>query len=188
MTSHSLGIRASSVAIVGDSAGGNLAAGILIKSIEEGLPIPEGAILVYPSLDMCRTCNPSRLLFKNDPLVPISVLKICRDAYFPPSIVEADIATQDGFAKNPLISPLHVSDAILSRFPPVYICVGEFDPLIDESLAFAKRLKAFSKLEKFQVYEGLPHGFLSITDKYVGEGAVAVRDTAENLKKILKIA
>jgi len=187
MTSNALGMKVSRIALVGDSAGGNLVAGVTIKAIEEGFMVPDGNVLYYPALDLCRSCNPSRLLFKNDPLVPLSVMKVCRQSYFPPpDSGEDENAYYDELAKHPLISPMHVSDTIVSKFPPTHICAGEFDPLVDECVVFARRLKSFNKLVKLYIYEGLPHGFLSVSNKTVPEGNVAIRDGGEILKQILK--
>lgn len=78
-----LGMKVKKIALVGDSAGGNLVSGVVIKALEEGLPVPDGVIMQYPALDMCTTINASRLLYKNDILVPLSVMKLCRKAYLP---------------------------------------------------------------------------------------------------------
>ena len=39
------------------------------------------------------------------------------------------------------ISPLRAPSALLSRFPPLFVHVGEVDPLLDDSLGFVKRVR-----------------------------------------------
>lgn len=86
---------------------------------------------------------------------------------------------------NPLVSPIHVSDSVLSKFPPVYLAAGDFDPLLDECITYGKRLKFLGKLQEFKIYEGMIHGFLSIADKQVPEAAVAIKDAGNWIKRIL---
>jgi hormone-sensitive lipase len=199
VTTTKLGMRPSKIILVGDSAGGNLVASVTTRALMEGLRVPDGLLLYYPALDMCNTCFPSRLLFKNDPLVPLNVMKVCRQSYFPPApLGEDETEYWNRLSKDMLISPMHVPDSLLSQFPPVYICagmvltviiltiVGEFDPLLDECIIFAQRLKAFDKLCKLYIYEGLPHGFLSVSNKTVPEGNVAIRDGATIFQDLVK--
>jgi acetyl esterase len=84
-----------------------------------------------------------------------------------------------------LVSPIHVSDEVMAKFPPVYLAAGDFDPLLDECINYGKRLKFMGKLKQFKIYEGMIHGFLSIADMYVPEAAIAISDSANWLKEIL---
>ncbi len=43
-----IGIKPKKIVLIGDSAGGNLIAGITIKSIKSGFRIPDGLFMVYP--------------------------------------------------------------------------------------------------------------------------------------------
>ncbi|XP_063725966.1 uncharacterized protein LOC134853924 isoform X2 [Symsagittifera roscoffensis] len=63
--------------------------------------------------------------------------------------------------KNPLHCPLIASDEDLRKLPPVSILCGAMDPLLDESVVFAKRLKKLNNDVTFDVLESLPHGFLN---------------------------
>ena len=84
-----------------------------------------------------------------------------------------------------MVSPIHVPDEILAQYPPVYLCVGDFDPLLDESIVYARRLKKLGKLVKFKIYEGMPHGYLSIADKNVPEANVTIRDAGNWISQIV---
>jgi hypothetical protein len=75
----------------------------------------------------------SRLLFLNDPILTYSTLMLCLHSYVPAHV--GPRAWED-----PLLSPGNASDEILSRFPPTQIMVGDIDPLLDDSVCFAKRL------------------------------------------------
>ena len=50
------------VIVVGDSAGGNLAAALTILAIKEGIKVPDGLLLAYPALNLdAKSYTPSFL-------------------------------------------------------------------------------------------------------------------------------
>ena len=63
--------------------------------------------------------------------------------------------------RNPLHCPLVATDEELMELPPVSVVVGDMDPLLDESVVFARRLKQLGRPVTFDVMESLPHGFLN---------------------------
>ena len=63
--------------------------------------------------------------------------------------------------KNPLHCPLLATDEELKELPPISVVVGDMDPLLDESVVFARRLKQLDRPVTFDVMESLPHGFLN---------------------------
>lgn len=70
------------VIIVGDSAGGNLAAALTTLLIEWNLPKPDGLVLVYPALNLnINDYTPSLLHALNDMILPHTFLKLCLRAY-----------------------------------------------------------------------------------------------------------
>lgn len=67
---------------MGDSAGGNLVAAVTIMAIERKYWVPDGLLLVYPALNLCKTkLTPSLLLGMDDPILPYPFLKMCIDSY-----------------------------------------------------------------------------------------------------------
>ncbi|XP_029094095.1 hormone-sensitive lipase isoform X2 [Monodon monoceros] len=64
--------------------------------------------------------------------------------------------------KNPFMSPLLAPDSMLQTLPPVHIVACALDPMLDDSVMFARRLRSLSQPVTLRVVEDLPHGFLSL--------------------------
>ncbi|XP_068097615.1 hormone-sensitive lipase isoform X2 [Hyperolius riggenbachi] len=64
---------------------------------------------------------------------------------------------------NPYMSPLLAPDSMLQGLPPIHIVACALDPMLDDSVMFAKRLRALQRPVTLQVVEDLPHGFLSLS-------------------------
>lgn len=70
------------ILMTGDSAGGNLSAALTGLAIKLGVRVPDSLVLVYPALNLnVRQATPSQFQAFEDFLLPLSVLKVCRDAY-----------------------------------------------------------------------------------------------------------
>lgn len=143
-------IQPRKIIVTGDSAGGNLAMAVTLKAIMNNIRIPDGLILAYPPLDITKSTTPSRVFFANDVLLPYYFLEVCLEAY----LNETDDPKND-----PLISPIYASDDLLKKLPDdvVFMCAG-FDPLLDDSTRFIRRLDSLGKKYKHFVFD-LPHAF-----------------------------
>ncbi|XP_055927146.1 hormone-sensitive lipase-like [Argiope bruennichi] len=64
-------------------------------------------------------------------------------------------------SKNPFMSPLLASDDILKEMPPIYFVSLNFDPCLDDSVAFTKRLRSLNRQVTIDFLDDLPHGFLN---------------------------
>lgn len=166
-----LGSNGSRIILGGNSAGANLAVGLVRFCIENSLPKPDTIFLAYPSL-LCRMFpSPSRLLTLLDPLVVFPYLLRCLNAYSDPCYsdtlprsfaqeLEASLALQ--MNTDPYLSPLLTSEEILAQFPATVLLVSDMDPCLDETVAFCNRLIRAGVTEvELEVIEGLPHGFFS---------------------------
>ncbi|RXN28552.1 hormone-sensitive lipase-like protein [Labeo rohita] len=78
---HLLGSTAERVCLVGDSAGGNLCITVSMRAMSHGVRVPDGIVAAYPATLLTTDASPSRLLTLIDPLLPLSVLCKCIDAY-----------------------------------------------------------------------------------------------------------
>jgi acetyl esterase/lipase len=118
------GIAAESIAVGGDSAGGNLTLGLISRLRAAGEALPACAWLVSPWTDL--TMSGATLATKDavDPLIHKGYLIELADAYAPKSINR----------KDPLISPLF---AELSGFPPILIQVGSAETLLADATRLA---------------------------------------------------
>jgi hormone-sensitive lipase len=106
-----------------------------------------------------------------DGLLNIHTLLMCLDSY-----TETQDDPLDIHVGNPQVSPWHATDAQLARLPPLFMAACELDPLLDDSVALATRVKGLiDKGERkasldFTVLQGCPHGFLNLLgcgDAYV---------------------
>ncbi|XP_072547865.1 hormone-sensitive lipase isoform X2 [Salminus brasiliensis] len=65
--------------------------------------------------------------------------------------------------RNPYMSPLLAPDNMLKGLPPVHIVACALDPMLDDSVMFAKRLRNVEQPVTLCVVDDLPHGFLSLS-------------------------
>ncbi|OAF69431.1 hypothetical protein A3Q56_02815, partial [Intoshia linei] len=76
-----------------------------------------------------------------------------------------DIIKQKVFPNSHLLSPAFVSDQVIKRFPPTHFFVSNVDPLLDDSVYFAKRFKTNNTPVSLNVFQGLPHGYLNLINQ-----------------------
>ncbi|KQL51748.1 MULTISPECIES: alpha/beta hydrolase [Bacillaceae] len=137
------------IAVAGDSAGGNIAAAVVMKANEAGYSLKSSAFL-YPLTTFEDTPFPSRDAYSSGYyFLSRSVMERARAAYTP---------NQDDWI-NPYVSPL-LSDA-LRDFPTSLVVTAEFDPLRDEGEAFAEKLYDAGNDVEAVRFNGTMHGFLS---------------------------
>ncbi|XP_036414164.1 hormone-sensitive lipase isoform X2 [Colossoma macropomum] len=65
--------------------------------------------------------------------------------------------------RNPYMSPLLAPDNMLIGLPPIHIVACALDPMLDDSVMFAKRLRYVEQPVTLCVVDDLPHGFLSLS-------------------------
>jgi acetyl esterase len=134
------------VGVMGESAGGNLAAVSCLIARERGGPAISHQALIYPSTDMTRaapaTADP------HAPFLSAAEISAYKRLYLGP----------DGDPANPWASPLLADHAGL---PPALIQVGEHDPIRDDGVRYAAALRAAGVPVRFTEYVGMTHGFVN---------------------------
>lgn len=146
-----LGINPAKIVLTGDSAGGNLAMGCVIKAIEKGVRLPDGLLLNFPALNMWKEAyTPSFLLSLDDVIMHHTFLKLCHDCYIRDSLLDT--------RENHYLSPLFASASVLRQFPPTRIMVGSRDPLLDDCWRLLEQLNEAGVDAALEVFEGLVHG------------------------------
>ncbi|MCB2113230.1 MAG: alpha/beta hydrolase [Parvularculaceae bacterium] len=139
------------LAVMGDSAGGNLAAVLAQESVRSG-PAIAAQFLLYPMLDISspHRVYPSRIDFGDGDYF------LTRDAI---DAAAANYLGDPGLARDPRVSPLLAEN--FAGAPPAYILVGACDPLRDEARAYAARLADAGATVEFDCAPGAIHAVLS---------------------------
>jgi acetyl esterase/lipase len=140
----------SKILLAGDSAGGNHMFSVVNRIIVEKLQKPDSIIGIYPATNLREDVSHSRMLSLIDPLLQSNVLEVLRLGF----IIKGRDMGHYSF------SPLFTPEEILKEYPPVLIVCGSLDPLLDDSLIFAKRLDRVGVTSELHVYDGLSHGFM----------------------------
>ena len=136
------GIDPQDIVLNGDSAGGGLAVAALLKLRELGGPMPRGAVLLSPWVDL--TLSGGTFTSKLDhPNASREELMRAAAAYAP--------AEQH---RDPLVSPLF---ADLSGLPPLLVQAGEHEVFLDDAIGLVDRAKAAGVAAQLSVAPGLWH-------------------------------
>eukprot|EP00128_Syssomonas_multiformis_P017428 Colp12_sorted_trinity150504_noHs@21971 len=146
-----LGSKAERVLLAGDSAGANLCAAVAIKAMREGVRIPDAVNSNYPPFFIRYCPSPSRIMSVVDPLLPLGVLRSCLKAY---------AGDEQSKSEDPMMSPLLLSQDEMLQMPPMLVVACGLDPLLDDSIMFARRMRRAGRPVELRVYQHLPHGFL----------------------------
>jgi acetyl esterase len=139
------GVRADRYAVVGDSAGANLAAAVALAL--RGRPdAPAAQVLLYPVLDT----NFETASYRAAP----------EDGFLPPRMMRFFWNAYVGEREpGPLAAPLRVQD--LGGAAPATVILAGQDPLHDEGLAYALRLRDAGVATDLHDFGGAIHGFAS---------------------------
>ena len=139
------------IGVMGESAGGNLAAVVSLAARDRGGPVIAHQALLYPATDM------------SDSGTSLAAARASRN----PAFVHADeieayhrmYLSADGDAVSPLASPMLAPSH--EGLPPALVIVGEHDPLHDDGVRYAEKLRAAGVPVRLTEYVGMPHGFLN---------------------------
>ena len=141
------------ITIIGDSAGGNLAAAVCLMARDRGEFMPRKQILIYPALNNCYTEeSPYKSVQENGENYLLTAVKM--EDYL--KLYESSPKDR----QNPYFAP--IIEKNLSHMPDTLILTAEFDPLRDEGEAYGERLKeAGNYVEVHRIPEAL-HGYFAL--------------------------
>jgi acetyl esterase len=135
------------IAIGGDSAGGNLAAGATFLARDRGSPFFICQALIYPMLDASCSLDSHKTYARG--FGPGSEdMKRGYKEYLP----------EDAYERDMLISPIWCEN--LAGLPQALVCTAEYDSLRDEGELYASRLKDAGVEVRHIAYEGAIHGII----------------------------
>lgn len=170
-------VDASRIAVIGESAGGGLAASLALLARDRGEIALAGQVIAYPMLDdrtdESAAAHPRMLRLWNGPSNRLGWSMYLGAGAAGPAATPLDAATLE------LAVPARRAD--LSGLPPTWIGVGTLDLFHDEDLEFARRLTEAGMPVQLHVVPGAYHGF----DKAESKAAVS-RDFAARQVEALR--
>jgi acetyl esterase len=144
-----LNIDPEKIAVGGDSAGGNLAAVLAQMAQDSGEFKVALQILIYPMTDQSRA-YPSYERNASGYMLTTAALHWFMDNYIP------DHADRLDPRASPMLRPS------LQGLPPALVISAEFDPLVDENEAYAKRLREAGVPTDYVCFPGMIHPFFTL--------------------------
>jgi len=142
-----LGLDGSRLAVGGDSAGGTLAATCAIHARDQGLKLAL-QLLITPGTTAHRD-TASHKLFANGFLLDEATVAWFFDHYIDPH-----------HRRDWRFAPLEADD--LDGVAPACVVLAECDPVVDEGIAYADRLRAAGVAVDIEIYRGLTHDFIKM--------------------------
>ncbi|SCX66322.1 acetyl esterase [Variovorax sp. EL159] len=166
----SLGLDPRRLAVGGDSAGGTLAAVCAILARDAGLPLAL-QMLIYPGT-AAHQDTASHLRHANGPLLTKAMI----DFFFAQYVRTS--ADRDDWR----FAPLQADD--VDGVAPAWIGLAECDPVVDEGIAYADKLRAAGVQVDLEIYRGVIHEFIKM-GRAIPEALQAQNDAAQALKEAL---
>ena len=136
------GYRGEALALVGDSAGGNMALATAVRARDAGLPLPAALVLLSPALDLAGQ-GASHSELADAPLVDRGLMGLFNALYL-----------GEGDRSSPLVTPF---DADMTGLPPTLIHVGSWELLRSDSQTLAARMQAAGVAVELRLWEGMCH-------------------------------
>lgn len=141
----SLGVDPARIAVGGDSAGGTLAAASALHARDTGVDLVL-QMLIYPGLASRQDTDSHQRLARGY-LLDADVVQ-----WFFRQYLRSEI-DRDDWRFAPLMAPS------VARVAPAWIALAQYDPLLDEGLSYAERLRSSGVPVTAIVYEGMIHAF-----------------------------
>jgi acetyl esterase/lipase len=142
-----LGVDLARIAVMGDSAGGGLAAGVCLMARDRGGPAVVEQLLIYPMLD-------DRAHPPEPQLLPFLTWTYDDNITGWAALLGDTVGTD---AVSAYAAPARATD--LSGLPATYIDVGDLDIFRDEDITFARRLSDAGVPTELHLHPGCPHAF-----------------------------
>jgi len=136
--------RPEDIIVGGASAGGNLAAAMILRARDEGLPLPAAVLLLSPELDLTESGDSFRT-------------NMGIDTVLTESLMPANQLYAGGHdLSHPYLSPL-LGD-VSRGFPPSFITAGTRDLFLSNAARMHRALRRADIKAELHVFEAAPHG------------------------------
>lgn len=161
------------MAVAGDSAGGNLAAVVALRARDEGGPDLRGQLLIYPITDHYEPGTPSYRENAEGYFLTQKGMQWFLDHYLGEEFDRTD----------PNVFPLHAG--ALEALPPALVITAGFDPLRDEGILYAERLRKAGVDTVHRHWEGMIHGFFGQID-IIDKAGEAIGESGRWLRQVFR--
>ena len=141
------GLDTRRIAVGGDSAGGTLAAATALHARDENLPLALQLLITPGTSD--RADTGSRRLFGQGFLIDSATV-----TWF------FDHAVPRAHRHDPRFAPLEAPD--LEGVCPALVLLAECDPVVDDGIAYADRLRMAGVAVDLEIYRGVTHDFMKM--------------------------
>jgi acetyl esterase len=168
----SIGVDANLLAVAGESAGGALAAIVAQNAKAKGGPKLMLQMLFFPVTQIGEE-TVSLHEFAEGYFLERKTIRWFFEQYLP----------ENANLRDPRLSPLHAED--LGGLPPAYVMLAGFDPLRDEGLAYAEKLRAAGVDVTIANYPDMVHAFIYM-HAALPQSQRALHAAAEGLKKAVE--
>ena len=163
-----LRIDGARIAVGGDSAGGNLAAVLALLGRDGAIPAPGFQLLLYPATDMAGV-RPAHQRFTEGYVLTNQTMRWFIDHYI-----------QDAsHALDWRASPLRA--ATLAGVAPAFVMTCGHDPLVDEGIAYARRLEEEGVSVSHLHVADQMHAYLTM-GKFIPTSDLTLRQAAAALR------
>ncbi len=142
-----MGVDPARIIVLGDSAGGNLAAALCLAARDRNGPSIAAQVHIYPGHGGDHSKG-SYVEHAQAPLLTAAGVRQTMDSY----------TSGARYANDPYAQPLRASD--YSNLPPAWIHSAEIDPIRDDGREFAARMALAGGNVCFREAKGMLHGFL----------------------------
>jgi acetyl esterase/lipase len=131
------------ISICGRSAGGNLAAAMLLRARDEGLPMPVSLVLLSPQADLTESGD----TFNTHQMI---------DVVLPRPLRSNNLLYAGGAdLSHPYLSPLFGD---LRGFPATFLQSGTRDLFLSNTVRMHRALRHAGVTSELHVFEAMPHG------------------------------
>jgi acetyl esterase len=163
-----LGADRTRLAVGGDSAGGTLAAVCAIEARDAGLPLAL-QLLIYPGTTAHQD-TPSHATFAHGLVLEAQAIDWFFGHYVPTRSQREDWR----------FAPLRAPD--VEGVAPAWVGLAECDPLVDEGIDYADKLRAAGVAVDLEIYRGVTHEFIKM-GRAIPEARQAHADAAAALRR-----
>ena len=160
------------IGVLGESAGGNLAAVLCLLARDQGGPTIQHQALIYPATNVGEPSD-SRRRHAQQIILNAEDMAAYERFYVPAGTPKSD------WRISPLRAPSH------ANLPPALVQVAGYDALYDDGMRYAEVLRAAGVPVEVGEYPAMPHGFVNFP-YFSRDAAPALAQVVAEQRKYLK--